>query len=518
MLETLTKTREYCEVCEQGQYSPAVEQRSINSNVRAFKNESFRVWRCPNCQSIHSLDIVDVTPYYKNYPLFNRDYTLRTTLSLNSLFRQLCSAGLKKTSSILDYGCYEGNFIRFLKSKGYNNCHGYNPNSDQFNDLSVLCRTYDFVISNDNFEYEEKPKEYFKKLTDLIAPGGVIAVKAVEATNINLSSQSSEIPHFMHQPYNIHILSGKALQSLAQQSGLSVVSTHNLSYNDTYFPAINWKFASAYLNSFDNTVDVAFEPPRLDVVLRSPKLIFYALFGRFFSKNPIEMILIFRKPSKEIEKFLLLDYVLSISAITALTIVSILAVKFMVTPLSRMVFGNYYVVVNFFSFLFFYGLLSATLIRNLLKFSPLKKGAFNFEDSTFFYWKFITMVLYTSMAFLVPLTPVALRPLRLKLFGAKIGKETAIGGIVDGPYLFTMGDKSTMGFGSVVTTSVTSLDKFILGEVKIGKNVTIGMNAIIMPDVEIGDNVIVEIGSVVMPGSRIPAGERWRGNPARKFM
>jgi carbonic anhydrase/acetyltransferase-like protein (isoleucine patch superfamily) len=44
------------------------------------------------------------------------------------------------------------------------------------------------------------------------------------------------------------------------------------------------------------------------------------------------------------------------------------------------------------------------------------------------------------------------------------------------------------------------------------------MNAVVLPDVEIGDNAVVEIGSVVMPGTRIPPGERWRGNPARKWM
>lgn len=228
--------------------------------------------------------------------------------------------------------------------------------------------------------------------------------------------------------------------------------------------------------------------------------------------------MIFHKPSKEIEKFSALDYVVSIVTMAVLGAVSILAIHYTIAPLSRSLLGDYHVIMNFFIFLLFYALLSAALIKGLLKAYPIRKGTYTFDNNMFFFWKYITMLQYTSMAFLVPLIPVALRPLKMALFGAKIGKDTAIGGYIDAPYLVTIGDASTIGLGSVVTGTVTTLERFIVGEVKIGKNVTIGMNAVIMPDVEIGDNAVVEIGSVVLPGSRIPSGERWRGNPARKWM
>jgi carbonic anhydrase/acetyltransferase-like protein (isoleucine patch superfamily) len=38
-----------------------------------------------------------------------------------------------------------------------------------------------------------------------------------------------------------------------------------------------------------------------------------------------------------------------------------------------------------------------------------------------------------------------------------------------------------------------------------------------MGGIDVGDNAKVIGGSMVIPGSKIPAGEIWRGNPARKW-
>jgi carbonic anhydrase/acetyltransferase-like protein (isoleucine patch superfamily) len=41
---------------------------------------------------------------------------------------------------------------------------------------------------------------------------------------------------------------------------------------------------------------------------------------------------------------------------------------------------------------------------------------------------------------------------------------------------------------------------------------------VVFPNTEIGAGAVVAGGSFVMPGTRIPAGESWRGNPARKWV
>ncbi|MBK7464129.1 MAG: hypothetical protein IPJ50_16290 [Betaproteobacteria bacterium] len=59
--------------------------------------------------------------------------------------------------------------------------------------------------------------------------------------------------------------------------------------------------------------------------------------------------------------------------------------------------------------------------------------------------------------------------------------------------------------------------KLICGPVKIGAGATIGVNSVILPGAEIGENVTV-MGGLRNAGVKIPAGETWRGNPARKWM
>lgn len=140
------------------------------------------------------------------------------------------------------------------------------------------------------------------------------------------------------------------------------------------------------------------------------------------------------------------------------------------------------------------------------------------DDKNFTLWKILSMIFYTGQDLLLPVTRIWMRPMILALFGAKMGRDIAIGGHVDCPYLLSIGDYSIIGNGSQIAGSMTINNKIIISDVKIGNHVTIGINAVILPNVEIGDNAVVEIGSVVMPGSRIPPGERWRGNPARKWL
>jgi len=213
-----------------------------------------------------------------------------------------------------------------------------------------------------------------------------------------------------------------------------------------------------------------------------------------------------------------LDYVLSTSLFVILLSLSFVSVVVLIEPLTNRLLGEYHVVADFLLFLLAYGLLSGLVVRTLAKAVPLQEGSFPLDDRNFTYWKLYSMVFYTGRALLIPWTHMAARPLVLKLFGARIGADVAIGGDIDSPYLTTIGAGTAIGNGSHVVGTMTVNDKIFIGRVRIGSNVTIAMNAVVLPDVEIGDNAVVEIGSVVMPGTRIPAGERWRGNPARKWM
>lgn len=213
----------------------------------------------------------------------------------------------------------------------------------------------------------------------------------------------------------------------------------------------------------------------------------------------------------------ILDYVLSTLALGLLLLVSILPV-WGVSSWALHWFGNYYVLVNFALFLLCYGVFSALLIRLLLRLHPLHPGTYSMDSPVFTRWKLITVIYHFGQAALKPLTPIFFKPLVAVLYGARIGHGVALGGILDAPFVITIGDRATIGAFALVSGNFTTGESLIFGPVIIGVGATIGVNAVVFPNTEIGDNAVLLGGSYLMPGTKIPAGQTWRGNPARKWM
>lgn len=213
----------------------------------------------------------------------------------------------------------------------------------------------------------------------------------------------------------------------------------------------------------------------------------------------------------------ILDYLLSGLVIWFILAASFALVAAQVSVSSHLL-GEYHVLADFLLGLLIYGLLSALVVRLLLKFKPLRPGEYSMDSPEFTYWKLLTIVYRMGQGALTPFTPVFMRPVVQVLFGAKVGKDVAIGGTIDDPYMVTLGDGAVLGNGSLVSGNVVYGGKFICGEVRIGAGATVGVNSVVLPGVEIGDNALLHGASHVLAGTRIPAGESWRGNPARKWI
>lgn len=211
------------------------------------------------------------------------------------------------------------------------------------------------------------------------------------------------------------------------------------------------------------------------------------------------------------------DYLLSSLAICVIMAGSLAGVTLLL-PWSRALFSDYHVLADFFLALLLYGLLSAALVRVLLLVQPIPPGNHGMTSPIFTRWKLITIVYRLGQSALRPLTPVFLKPLVEALYGAHIGRDVALGGVIDDPYMVSVGDGTVLGNASLVSGNFISGGMLICGRVKIGRDVTVGANSVIFPGTEIGDGATLIGGSYVMPGARIPAGEVWRGNPARKWV
>lgn len=212
-----------------------------------------------------------------------------------------------------------------------------------------------------------------------------------------------------------------------------------------------------------------------------------------------------------------IDYLLSSTVITALLLAAVGSVALCV-PYTRLVFGDYHVLVDLALGLMVYGLLSAVLVRAMLRLRPMPPGVHSMNSSVFTYWKLVTIIYRLGQGAIAPMVPVFLAPVLQALFGASVGRNVAIGGTIDDPYMVTVGDGAVLGNGSLVSGNFIQGEQITCGAVRIGAGATIGANSVVFPDTEIGDGATLIGGSYVLPGARIPAGETWRGNPARKWV
>ncbi len=212
------------------------------------------------------------------------------------------------------------------------------------------------------------------------------------------------------------------------------------------------------------------------------------------------------------------DFLLSGACIAVILTAALALVAFVLAPLTRAHLGAYHAIADFFLLLLAYGLLSALLVRLLLRIRSIDPGECPMDSAVFTHWKLVTVLYRLGQGALLPFTSVFAKPLVEMLFGARIGANVALGGTIDDPYMVSIGDGAVLGNASLVSGNVISNGKVTFGKVTIGKGATVGANAVVLPGCEVGDGAVVVGGAFVMAGTKIPAGETWRGNPARKWL
>jgi 2-polyprenyl-3-methyl-5-hydroxy-6-metoxy-1,4-benzoquinol methylase len=286
-----------CNVClDRGKLEHSKEVKKISSNVRKFQTEKFTVWRCPYCFSIHSKEDVALREYYKYYPLKQHKLDMWARAAYKNRIRRLVRNGMKKWHSILDYGCGKGLFVSFLREEGFTKTVGYDPYVPEFADETVLDRSYDIIVAQDVIEHDKDPGELMIRLARMLGPEGRLCIGTPDAERIDLlDAEKSALS--LHQPYHRHILSKRALTGMGRNIGLTALSTYHRWYYDTVYPTINYRFLQTYIQKAGNVLDVAVEAPRIWLVLTSPLLLFYALFGYLFPLKTEMMVFFHRSQS-----------------------------------------------------------------------------------------------------------------------------------------------------------------------------------------------------------------------------
>ncbi len=271
-----------CNLCEEpGTFDKAKEVLLVPCHVKKFQTDQFTVWRCNNCGSLHSKEVVDLPKYYADYPFKNHSLDFHTKVAYRNRLHMLKAQGINESHRILDYGCGKGLYVDFLRKEGFSQTTGYDPYSVKFSDNKVLEEQYDVVVSHDVIEHVENPREYLEILLGLTKQSGLLVLGTPNADEITLKTDSRYTIE-LSQPYHRHIFSEKALLSMTRSLGLKPLHTHRRFYYDTLVPGVNVRFMWNYIQKRGGLIDVAVEPLDWKTVLGSPSLIFYALFGYFF--------------------------------------------------------------------------------------------------------------------------------------------------------------------------------------------------------------------------------------------
>jgi 2-polyprenyl-3-methyl-5-hydroxy-6-metoxy-1,4-benzoquinol methylase len=298
--QVIENKRTKCVICD---YNIDEKDESIysefNCNIRAFQKEAFKVWRCPKCKTIHTLDIVDIAPYYKEYPIADATLTWEMRLCYGKLARQLFKHGFTSSHSILDYGCANGLFINYLQQQGFEKCYGYEPYTSEkgFANEAVLLdfAPFNFILLQDVIEHVEDPRKLLSKLDGLLAPGGYILIGTPNAANIDLTKPNiSDFYNCVHVPYHFHIYTPQVLEHLGNGQNWQAIEFRDRAYHDTPWLGVNTRAWNQYQQISDGSLDAIHEPIDLNKAVTSYKVMFYAFFGYWLSYHT-EMSMMFRK-------------------------------------------------------------------------------------------------------------------------------------------------------------------------------------------------------------------------------
>jgi SAM-dependent methyltransferase len=248
-------------------------------NTEKFITESFHLVKCSRCLSINSIDTINMKKIYHDYPVFLRKLDLLAKPSFSNLLNRLKKQGLSTDHRILDVGCGNGIFLKFLGIKGYKNIFGFDP---FFSDYSAKPRgLFDFVILNDVIEHVDDPREILNDCKSWLAPGGVLYVGTTCSEFVDMQNPKPSLM-LLHQPFHRVIFSKPFLFELCREEGFIIQSSYVRSYMDTLYPFANYRFLDEFNKALGQNMDKAFKVQEFSFFLKHFSLFFYAFFGYFF--------------------------------------------------------------------------------------------------------------------------------------------------------------------------------------------------------------------------------------------
>lgn len=188
----------------------------LSSMAEPVKVAELNYWRCPNCTAmfLDQAHLPDRQAEHERYLLHNNDPSdPRYRDFVNKLAEPLLGK-LKPGMKGLDYGCGPGPALgMMLCEKGYEITF-YDPFFLQ-SDISVLDKTYDFIICSEVVEHFHLPANEFSRLDAMLNLGGWLGIMTSFLTN---ETQFANW-HYRRDPTHVAFYREKTFEYIAWQFG-----------------------------------------------------------------------------------------------------------------------------------------------------------------------------------------------------------------------------------------------------------------------------------------------------------
>lgn len=285
----------HCAICDYQTATPDPHDLGmVRGNTEKYQAQYFRLWHCPECRTVQSIDPMDHQEMYEGYPLNQRQEDLFARATLRNLLKRLRRAGLREGERILDYGCGNGIFVKFLQRNGFTHVSGYDPWVEEFSILPTEDTVFDCIIVNDVIEHCEDVRALISACRQRLRPGGLLYVGTVESDGLtfeNLAPQTMKL----HQPFHRIFLPEAVLHRLCQEQGFEIQQTYKRSYLDTLMPFANYRFLDELSKALHHNMDKMLQPAEVGKVFwKRPQLVWFGLFGYWFP-SAFEPAVVLRK-------------------------------------------------------------------------------------------------------------------------------------------------------------------------------------------------------------------------------
>jgi SAM-dependent methyltransferase len=225
-----------CNLCGSQRHTKVYEM----PDPRFFPNEFFNAVECDECglgflnprPTVEEIAKYYPPEYYRHEPTrsFERYLQRRFTREAQFLERYANRCGSRK---LLDVGCANGDFPRFMAARGWQvegveTSDSSQPITDfpvykqQFDEMPITQPTYDAVTAWAVLEHVHDPKAYFRKASQVLKKGGVFVFLVT-----NFHSVTSRHLFCEDVPRHLYFFTRETVRRYLQETGFALEKENN---------------------------------------------------------------------------------------------------------------------------------------------------------------------------------------------------------------------------------------------------------------------------------------------------